>query len=63
MAWPQTGATLYHAQLGLPDKSMLNFAQKRLISVKMMWVGGTSTPAGSSTSAGPYPNPALYSVQ
>ncbi len=25
MSWPQTGATQYHAQLGLPDKGPLRY--------------------------------------
>ena len=36
MPWPQTGATHYHAQLGLPDKDR---AIKGLVVCYVVWLG------------------------
>ena len=36
MPWPQTGATHYHAQLGLPDKGR---AIKGLVVCNVVWIG------------------------
>ncbi len=35
MTWPQTGATHYHAQLGLPDKGRAN---KGLVVCYIVWL-------------------------
>ncbi len=36
MSWPLTGATHYHAQLGLPDKGC---SIKRLVVCNVVWLG------------------------
>ena len=36
MPWPQTGATHYHAQLGLPDKGSANNV---LVVCYVVWLG------------------------
>ena len=47
MPWPETGATQYHAQLGLPDKD-------RAIKGLVVCNSWNQDPLGPAKSSGPY---------